>query len=76
MVHKLRLLTVAVALVAAPILRAQTPASTSSTADLVYVVAFVDVDPRQAALCKQHSDGLITFLVGTKLKNNFVPRFD
>ena len=46
--RKLRLLTVAVALVAAPILRAQIPASSLRTAELVYVVAFVDVDPRQA----------------------------
>ena len=46
--RRLRLLIAAVALVAAPLLRAQTPASAPSTADLVYVVAFVDVDPRQA----------------------------
>lgn len=46
--RKLRLLTAAVALVVAPILRAQTPASTSFTVGQVYVIAFVDVDPKQA----------------------------
>ncbi len=46
--RKLCLLTAAVALVAAPILRAQIPASTPSTADTVCVLALVDVDPKQA----------------------------
>ncbi len=27
-------------------------------------------------LCKQHFDGLLAFLVGIELKNNFVPSFD
>ena len=58
--RKLRLLIAAVALVTAPVLRAQIPASTLPAADLVYVVAFVDIDPKQTdqvlALLRAYGD--------------------
>ncbi len=49
-----------VMLMAAPAVRAQTPASTPPAADPVCVVAFVDVDPKQAeqvlALLRAYGD--------------------
>ncbi len=47
-IRRLRLFVAMVMLMAAPVVRAQTPASTPPVADPVCVVAFVDVDPKQA----------------------------
>jgi quinol monooxygenase YgiN len=55
-----RLFVAMVMLIAAPVVRAQTPASTPPAADLICVLAFVDVDPRQAdqalALLRAYGD--------------------
>ena len=47
-VRRIWLLVAVVMLTAAPVVRAQTPASVPPAADSICVVAFVDVDPKQA----------------------------